>query len=203
MSDQLLDRQKTQWIRELKTHELVVDEAILPKVIKAIPLSEEEITQAAIELKAGAKDTLNEEVVLEAARKVLADNVIMARKGSAALKSQEPVYCTIGGPTSTSQYSVCIACGPSSSNNPALFTLQCAPCAPNRPMIGGPGGGVCPVCGPHNYGNFAQPQCSAVFSNQGCIAAFDPIPDWGRPDDLAQQVSNLQLQALQEKLAGR
>lgn len=166
MSDQLLDRQKTQWIRELKTHELVVDEAILPKVIKAIPLSEEEITQA-------------------------------------ALKSQEPVYCTIGGPTSTSQYSVCIACGPSSSNNPALFTLQCAPCAPNRPMIGGPGGGVCPVCGPHNYGNFAQPQCSAVFSNQGCIAAFDPIPDWGRPDDLAQQVSNLQLQALQEKLAGR
>lgn len=257
MSDQLLDRQKTQWVRELKTHELVVDEAILPKVIKEIPLSDEEITQTVIELKTGAKDTLNEEAVLAAARKVLADSLIMARKGSATLKSLEYSYCTICGPTSTSQFSGCYPCGPSNSNNPALYALQCSPCAPNspaqsiahslncvpcapnsplsiaqsqscvpcapngplsiahslqcapcgpnNPMIGGPGKYECSAYGPYYYKKFEQPQCSALFSKPGCVAAFDPIPDWGRPGDLVEQVSNLQLQlqALQKKLAGR
>ena len=81
MADDLSAKQKDYWLKQLKTNEITLDEAVVSSVVKEIPLSEEEIQQTVIELKTSAKKTLKEAEVVAAAKKVLVDNVIMARKG--------------------------------------------------------------------------------------------------------------------------
>lgn len=204
--DQISDKQQTHWSRSLKTHELTIDDEIIQKIIKDIPLSEEEITQTAVELKTGAKGDLTEEVVRAAVGKVLIDNVIMERKGSLSVGS---LTCQIGGPSNLA----CTVCGPFDTNNvthsyrchfcgpnKASSFKPCLPCSPTASTAHSP----CHACGPF-LSKFHSLQCQPAFSGTGCIAAYDPIINDFTHGDIQEQVSNLQIQvqALQRKLAGK
>lgn len=203
--DQLADIQQKHWGMAIKTHDLSVDNEIIQKVIKDFPLSEEEITQTAVELKTGAKGELTEEVVRAAVGKVLADNVIMERKGSSAIGS---LTCKIGGPSNL----VCKVCGPFDAHNvthsfpchycgpnkTSSFIKPCSPCSPAASAVYSQ---QCHACGPFSS-MLHQHQCPQVFSGTGCIAAYDPNPEEFIPGDIQGQISNLQiqLQSLQRKL---
>jgi|GEM_PF-6266352 len=226
MGDLHREKIKGYWTKHLQAHDLAVDENVLSVVSKEVPLSEEEVSQAVIELKTGQKGELNEAELVTAAKKVLADNVIMARKGEAAYELPNPALCTLYGPYnldcvpySPNQGSFqCVPCSPNKTGSGSPF-FQCVPCSPNQAGSGSPffqcvpcspnqaGSGsqfaMCTICGPNASGHFTD-QCSAAFNLPGCVGAFDPAPDWSKYRELIDQVASLQnqLQTLQQKLAG-
>lgn len=228
MGDKQLEVQKGRWVKQLKTHGLEVDDEIVSRIVKEIPLSEEEIAQTAIELKTGtkAKNKLKEEDMLHAARKVLADNILMARKGGASYEIPDIGVCTICGPYNTARSEAfslnCQICGP---NRGDIFTEVCVPCGPNKQgffaecsLCGPTRGGLfnacttcgpyrsnlfseCSSCGPNHFGDFDK-TCSPAFKLPGCRGGFSyDIPDWRRFEDLIRQVELLQIQ-LQEIQSG-
>jgi len=174
MTDRGAEIQKAVWEAQLKSHGLKVEESVLAAVVDEVPLSGNEIAQAVIELKTASKSKggLCRDDLVAAARKVLADNVIMARKGAEGVETHHfprvgpgdlcfpwgpGPQCLPCGPFAPfrrfggcppSGPDTCLSCGPFDRSR---FS-SCNPCSPYNPYQGF----NCSVCGPSNdYPSFA------------------------------------------------
>lgn len=207
MGDTQLEQQISLWQKHFKANALVADKNVLENVAKEIPLTEEEITQTVLELKTGtkAKAALTETNLIEAARKVLADNAVMARKGGSVMFDIPDLqYCNICGPFNAKNPAaptvVCKTCGP--NNAFRLYDLQCTSCGPNKlnDYIQ-----ICKYCGPNNsLREFTHP--CGHHDWQCKFTDIIPELDWRvMVEDFNKQLGALQvqLQQIQERLTGR
>ncbi len=140
-----------QWEGVLGEHGIKMDDAALARV-SAMPLTRDEMLQTVVELKTADRsvDTIPENEAEGAVKKVLADNVLMARRAAGKAR------CVPGGPNNTGTW--CLSCGP---NNNVRF--GCEPCGPAASMQVN----HCGSCGPNGGGtNFTCEPCGPAASMQ-------------------------------------
>jgi hypothetical protein len=160
--------------KKLDSLEMELEDGLATSVAEDYPLSAEELDQVVTEIKTSEAYTgkLSRADMSRAVRKVLADNEIMRRKGSAeAMKFDYKKFdCISCGPNNKPHITsplelTCLPCGP--NNKPHITSpVECLPCGPNnKPHITSPV--ECLPCAPIRIGQFGLTTCPALFTDLG------------------------------------